>query len=974
MKTILILITLVAALVLPPDVLARKSDDIILTGVVKDKLTGRQLPRANAVLYNSKGEEVCRVSCNVGYKINGEDASRYSIPVSRSDGTVSIDIECDGYNTYTMVKDLSKIRDRDEVITLPTVLLERAPRKLGEVTVTASKIKFYNRGDTLVYNADAFQLAEGSMLDELVARLPGVELKDGGAIYVNGEYVESLLLNGRNFFKGDNKIMLENIGAYTVKNIEVYRGQTAEEKWADDPTVEKHLTMDVKLKKEYLLGYLGNLQGGYGTAGRYMGRMFTSLFTPTLSLQLVGNINNVSDSRSPGKDDSWTPQSMPTGTLRRKMLGLNYNYKSKDDSKIMEGHASYGEDRPESYNSVYRTNFLAGGDTYEYSFGANQTRNLKFDTRHQAGYFTRKWRFSGVAIARWSRRNTMSSQTSASFREEQDSMSRAAIEAIYSDGSAGRLDAVINRSISRNEGVRTSAEVQGFLGVGYKTPWASQVLSDEVGFKYRTDSDRSFDDYRVNYGSDPADAIVRRNYTKVSPNHTLTLMNNINYTMKLERHTFLRLNYEFRFVDTRRNSSLYALETLADMGVYGTLPAGWAEAFDPSNSYVSTTRENKHTLSPRLSYDLEGDTWGINVLISPEIAITDRRLDYGSDMKDYHVKRRSVVADFRQGNTSVIFSWGADPDRRGRARVSATNQLIYRLGVDSRLPELLHIVDVVNDADPLNINMGNPDLKPAYAVTNTLLWDWSPKRGNMGNELSLSYSSIADNLVRGYAYNTSTGVRINRTYNVGGDCSLNLDNDYRQQFGSKKQFTLALTTSAAIARSADMIGINEETPSRSTVRNRTLGQDIDFSWQIGDQSIAVKGSVIDRHTGSTREDFRDISASHYKYGINGVFKLPGNLTLSTGMTVFTRRGYGVKELDTSNKVWDMRLVLPLSQGKWVIMADAFDLLHDLTNVSYAVNARGRSVVYTNTIPRYMMLSVQYRFNYNPKKINDIGRD
>lgn len=382
MKTILILITLVAALVLPPDVLARKSDDIILTGVVKDKLTGRQLPRANAVLYNSKGEEVCRVSCNVGYKINGEDASRYSIPVSRSDGTVSIDIECDGYNTYTMVKDLSKIRDRDEVITLPTVLLERAPRKLGEVTVTASKIKFYNRGDTLVYNADAFQLAEGSMLDELVARLPGVELKDGGAIYVNGEYVESLLLNGRNFFKGDNKIMLENIGAYTVKNIEVYRGQTAEEKWADDPTVEKHLTMDVKLKKEYLLGYLGNLQGGYGTAGRYMGRMFTSLFTPTLSLQLVGNINNVSDSRSPGKDDSWTPQSMPTGTLRRKMLGLNYNYKSKDDSKIMEGHASYGEDRPESYNSVYRTNFLAGGDTYEYSFGANQTRNLKFDTRH----------------------------------------------------------------------------------------------------------------------------------------------------------------------------------------------------------------------------------------------------------------------------------------------------------------------------------------------------------------------------------------------------------------------------------------------------------------------------------------------------------------------------------------------------------------------------------------------------------------
>lgn len=61
----------------------------------------------------------------------------------------------------------------------------------------ASKVKFYNRGDTLVYNADAFNLAEGSMLDALIQQLPDVELKDNGNIYVNGKYVEELLLNGK---------------------------------------------------------------------------------------------------------------------------------------------------------------------------------------------------------------------------------------------------------------------------------------------------------------------------------------------------------------------------------------------------------------------------------------------------------------------------------------------------------------------------------------------------------------------------------------------------------------------------------------------------------------------------------------------------------------------------------------------------------------------------------------------------------
>ncbi len=74
---------------------------------------------------------------------------------------------------------------------MPVVFLERETKKLDNVTVTASKVKFYNRGDTLVYNADAFQLAEGSMLDALIAQLPGVEIKEGGQIFVNGEFVET---------------------------------------------------------------------------------------------------------------------------------------------------------------------------------------------------------------------------------------------------------------------------------------------------------------------------------------------------------------------------------------------------------------------------------------------------------------------------------------------------------------------------------------------------------------------------------------------------------------------------------------------------------------------------------------------------------------------------------------------------------------------------------------------------------------
>lgn len=107
-----------------------------------------------------------------------------------------------------------------------TIKLKRQrEQKLGVATVTASRVKFYTKKDTLVFNADAFQMAEGSMLDALIKQLPGVELKSNGEIYVNGKYVESLLLNGEDFFKKDNTVLLENLPSYTVNQVQVYKNK-----------------------------------------------------------------------------------------------------------------------------------------------------------------------------------------------------------------------------------------------------------------------------------------------------------------------------------------------------------------------------------------------------------------------------------------------------------------------------------------------------------------------------------------------------------------------------------------------------------------------------------------------------------------------------------------------------------------------------------------------------------------------------
>ena len=92
------------------------------------------------------------------------------------------------------------------------------------------------------------------MLDALIRQLPGVELKDDGRILVNGRYVENLLLNGEDFFKGEPSVMLENLPAYAVKDVKVYDKDGELSEFLGKKTGDEELVMDVRLKREYSVG------------------------------------------------------------------------------------------------------------------------------------------------------------------------------------------------------------------------------------------------------------------------------------------------------------------------------------------------------------------------------------------------------------------------------------------------------------------------------------------------------------------------------------------------------------------------------------------------------------------------------------------------------------------------------------------------------------------------------------------------
>ena len=138
------------------------------------------------------------------------------------------------------------------------------------------------------------------MLDALIEQLPGAQLNESGVITVNGKRVSSLLVNGRDFFRGDPKIALENLPAYMVNKVKVYEQQSDFEEMTGLKEMERPLVMDVNLKRQYSIGWIANSEAARGTKDKYLARLFALRFSDLSRLAIFGNINNTNDTRRPG--------------------------------------------------------------------------------------------------------------------------------------------------------------------------------------------------------------------------------------------------------------------------------------------------------------------------------------------------------------------------------------------------------------------------------------------------------------------------------------------------------------------------------------------------------------------------------------------------------------------------------------------------------------------------------------------------
>ena len=846
---------------------------------------------------------------------------------------------------------------RNRQIDLPVILMERKTWKeltLNEVVVRPTRIKMVQRGDTIVYDATAFNLPEGSMLDDLVRELPGAELKPNGEIFVNGKKVDYLMLNSREFFRGNNQVMLRNLPYYTVKDIKVYNRTTDLSAFLGREAENKEYVMDVQLKKSYRQGYFGNVEAGYGTHDRYMGRAFALRFTNNSRITLYSNTNNTNDTSSPVGDGQWGGASDLNGEKKQNMAGGELFWESPDRSFRNGLKAKVTSTGIDMESRTTAQTFLANGST---SFSRSQSMSDTKETNvsvYDYWQVTKKWWVSGDISYDYSSRHGNTSSTYASSLTDitlPDTLSFRSSQQ-YREGHNNELAlrADATRKLAWGDEVtfeakykHASAEHELF---GRNMTSQRRVGDGTSGMRLQTPSV----DYRHEYDK----ASSQENYYGLKVKYTIpflkgpavSLTYNPTHRRVSDRDNIFRLD-RLESWSIAANQPLCLLPSMADM---------MASCIDLDNTYDYKDATTAHILTLNIG-QRRSTRKGTkrNVEFAFPLTLTHERMEYTRGRIDTIGSRNYTVINPRLYYESI---WKED-----RYTFRASTSYL------TAAANFLQLMPFRDDRNPLMVREGNPDLEQSWIYNVETSLAMRLRSASQMLSFGVSANIYGNQIANGFTFNPTTGVYTYRPENVNGNWDMKGDANYSISFGSEQCFKFENRASASFLHSVDIASVDGSTQAMLSKVNTTLINDkASFSFSRKEFRMEAFGSLTLRHTVSALDVFESINAADFSYGMNARYTIPLlKLTAQTDITMYSRRGYGSSEFNTDDLIWNATLSRPFLKGKLVVYADALDILHNRCSTQYAVNAQGRTITWQRSMPSYAMLRVQWRFNYNPKK-------
>ena len=868
----------------------------------------------------------------------------------------------DSYRNFAVTGDTRRVQ-------LDSIRLKTDALLLQEAVVEAQMAQVQVSEDTIIFNAEAFRVAEGSMLEELIRKLPGYEVESDGTVKYNGKTVSKILVDGKEFFSDDKSITMKNLPASMVKKVKSYekKSDLAEMTGIDDG--EEELVLDLTVKEDAKKGWFSNIDLGYGRPTQetaydihnlYTVKGMVNRFMENEHYSVILSTNNINDKGFPGGGPggrgggNGMNQSSMGGFSMAKNLGEEVK-KNKYQFQIGGGVRFFHNDSDVQSMTASET-FLEKGNNNSFSNSRSQADN---ENLRVSADLRLEWRPDSMTDIIF-RPNVSYSKSSNSSNSETATFNRDPYKTLEEiDGAEDPLDdswvdtlydSRINYNSGQSAGASESTSANGRLMFNRKfnAKGRSLTLSLNGGFSTSESLSNSTSFTRY-YRGDSTSTINRYNTT---PSKTYNYNARAMWSEPLWETTFLQLSYQFSYRYNDSERSTYELPD--DLGYWNILN-GWILPDDyeryrsESLSQFATYENMDHNITAQLRFVREKYNMNVGFTLLPQRS----KMNY--EYMGHDIDTIRTVFNFT-------------PTLNFRYRWSKQTSLRINYRGRSSQPSMTDLLDIRDDSDPLNIRLGNPGLKPTFNNSlNLQFQDFNVDR-LQNISANLRFNSTLNSIVNKITYNEETGGRESQPTNLDGWWS-NWNTSAGIAYNTalpNQHYKVSSSTNAnyshqeGYVRTATALG---EFPL-ATTRSVTLSERLSGTYQNDWFEITLQGSLNYNHARNDLQPMSNRDTYIFSYGPSTNIQLPWwNIKISSDIGMNSRRGFSDPEFNTDELIWNAQLSKSfLAQNAATVSVQFYDILGQQSNVSRVVNATMRSDTWYNTVNSYFMVHFIYKLN------------
>lgn len=860
---------------------------------------------------------------------------------------------------YTTVARKVIITDKKNVIA--NVSMNPDGILLKEAVVVGQAAKVTVKDDTLVYNSSAYRTPEGSVVEELIKRLPGAKVDDEGNITMNGKEVKKILVDGKEFMTGDTKTALKNLPTSIIDKIKTYDEKSDLAKVTGIDDGEEQTVLDFGIKKGMNKGFFGNVDASAGTHDRYAERLMGALFNDQTKIMLMGNANNTNDKGFPGGGGGGSFGGGRQGLNSSKMLGANFNHEPGKTFKI-NGSVRWNHSNSDAKTIQSSENFVSNTGSFANSMnqrfsrsdGWNANMRIEWNPDTMTNILIRP-KFS------YSESDSRSNGISASFNEDPylhvtDPLSDESIDIMDKKDLAvnTRKNNSISYSDSKSAGVMLQYN-RKLNSKGRNATLRADINYSDGSNKSLTTSDVHLYLVKDRFGNDSTYQTNRYNLT---PSKTFKYSLQATYSEPVFKSAFLQFSYKFTYNYNKSDRATYDFSNLGEdffSGVSGDYRS-WNEYLSLLPLPIESYKDDE------LSRYSEYTNYIHNIQVMLRITKPKYRLNAGVMLQPQKTKFVQDYQGLRIDTIRNVVNFTPTLDFRYRFSKISNLRISYR-GTTGQ-PSMTDLLDITDDSDPLNITKGNPGLKPSFTNNFRLYYNNYIQSHQRAIMTYINYSNTRNSISSMVTYDEKTGGRTTKPENINGNWDISGALMFNTAVDSTGYWNISTYTNAQYNNYVSFFAPDMKSNSvKNTTRTTQLGEQLSGTFRNSWLEVALDGSVNYTHTRNLLQSNNNLDTWQFSYG--GFFNvyLPWGTSISSDLHNNCRRGYNDNSMNTNELIWNAQISQSFLKGKpLTVSLQLYDILHNQSNFSRTINAMQRSDTRYNSINSYAMLHAVYRIN------------